>query len=136
LAEFIALYVSMRFAKYTFLVAGVYGLIMMLPQFFLETKIGQDQPPAITHPEFFYGFICVTVAFQLIFLIIAIDPRRYRNLMLASVIEKFPFVIAIAILYVQSRVGWQMVVAGAIDGFWGVMFIFSYLKTREPQSRS
>ena len=63
MAGFIALYVCMRFAKYTFLVAGVYGLIVMLPQFFLETKIGQDQPPAITHPEFFYGFICVTVAF-------------------------------------------------------------------------
>jgi drug/metabolite transporter (DMT)-like permease len=56
--------------------------------------------------------------------------------MLAALIEKFPFVIAIAVLYLQSRVGWQMVAAAAIDGFWGVMFIVSYLKTRTAQSTS
>lgn len=120
----------MKFAKYTFLISGIYGLIVMLPQFFLEDRIGVDQPPAITHPEFFYGFICVTVAFQFVFLVIASDPTRYRSLMLVSLIEKFPFVIAIALLYLQSRVGWQMGAAAAIDGFWGLMFLLSYLKTR------
>lgn len=120
----------MRFAKYTFLISGIYGLIVLLPQFFLENKIGVDQPPPITHPEFFYGFVCVTVAFQLVFLVIATDPLRFRPLMLVSLIEKFPFVIAIAVLYMQSRVGWQMVVAAAIDAFWGIMFLIAYLKTR------
>lgn len=120
----------MKFAKYTFLISGIYGLIVMLPQFFLEDRIGVDQPPAITHPEFFYGFICVTVAFQFVFLVIASDPTRYRSLMLVSLMEKFPFVIAIALLYLQSRVGWQMGAAAAIDGFWGLMFLLSYLKTR------
>jgi hypothetical protein len=119
----------MKFAKYTFLISGVYGLVVMLPQFFLESRIGQEQPPAITHPEFFYGFVCVTVAFQLVFLIIASDPARYRPLMPVSLVEKFPFVIAVAILYLQSRVGWQMVAAAFIDGFWSVMFLISYLKT-------
>ena len=125
----------MKFAKYTFLISGIYGLIVMLPQFFLEQKIGQDQPPAITHPEFFYGFICVTVAFQLVFLVISRDPVRYRPLILVSLVEKFPFVIAVALLYVQSRVGLQMVAAAAIDGFWGVMFLVSYLKTSNVNSR-
>ena len=126
----------MKFARYTFLISGIYGLIVMLPQFFLENKIGVDQPPAITHPEFFYGFICVTVAFQLVFLVISSDPVRYRPLMLVSLVEKFPFVIAIALLYLQSRVGWQMVAAAATDGFWGLMFIVSYLKTRSDQTVS
>ena len=125
----------MKFAKYTFLISAIYGLIVMLPQFFLETKIGEDQPPAITHPEFFYGFICVTVAFQLVFLVISRDPVRYRPLMLVSLVEKFPFVIAVALLYMQSRVGLQMVAAAAIDGFWGVMFLVSYLKTSRVNSR-
>jgi len=119
-----------KFANYTFLISGIYGLVVMLPQFFLETKIGQDQPPAITHPEFFYGFICVTVAFQLVFLTIASDPIRYRSLMLVSLVEKFPFVVTVAVLYLQSRVGWQMVAAASLDGFWGLMFLLSYLKTR------
>ena len=125
----------MKFAKYTFLISGIYGLIVMLPQFFLEQKIGQDQPPAITHPEFFYGFICVTVAFQLVFLVISRDPVRYRPLILVSLAEKFPFVIAVVLLYMQSRVGLQMVAAAAIDGFWGVMFLVSYLKTSRVNSR-
>ena len=125
----------MKFVKYTFLISGIYGLIVMLPQFFLEQKIGQDQPPAITHPEFFYGFICVTVAFQLVFLVISRDPVRYRPLILVSLVEKFPFVIAVALLYMQSRVGLQMVAAAAIDGFWGVMFLVSYLKTSRVNSR-
>ena len=126
----------MKFARYTFLISGIYGLVVMLPQFFLETKIGQDQPPAITHPEFFYGFICVTVAFQFVFLTIARDPIRYRNLMLVSLMEKFPFVITVAVLYIRSRVGWQIVAGGLIDAFWGTMFIVSYLKTRTGQMLS
>jgi hypothetical protein len=126
----------MKFAKYTFLISGIYGLIVMLPQFLLENTIGIEQPPAITHPEFFYGFICVTVAFQIVFLVISRDPVRYRPLMLVSLVEKFPFVIAIAVLYLQSRVGWQMATAAAIDAFWGVMFLVSYVKTRAAQTTS
>jgi hypothetical protein len=120
----------MKFARYTFLISGIYGLIVLLPQFFLESKIGQDQPPAITHPEFFYGFVCVAVAFQFVFLIISRDPVKYRPLMLAALVEKFPFLFTVVFLYLQSRVGWQIVAAGSIDGFWGVMFFVSYLMTR------
>lgn len=54
----------MKFAKLVFLVAGIYGLIVVLPQYFLESKVGVDSPPPITHPEFYYGFIGVTAAWQ------------------------------------------------------------------------
>ena len=66
------------FARRVFQVAGIYGLIVMLPQYFLEQRIGRDAPPAITHPEYFYGFIGVVVAWQLCFLAIARDPVRLR----------------------------------------------------------
>ena len=125
-----------KFAKYTFLISGIYGLIVLLPQLFLENKIGIDQPPAITHPEFFYGFIWVAVAFQLVFLTIASDPVKYRTLMLVSLVEKFPFLLTVIILYLQSRVGWQILVGGSLDGFWGVMFLISYLKTNSSQTMS
>lgn len=126
----------MRFARYTFFISGIYGLIVLVPQLFLETKIGQDQPPAITHPEFFYGFIWVAIAFQFVFLVIASNPIKYRQLMLVSLIEKFPFLITVIILNVQARVGWQMLAAGSVDGFWGVMFLISYLRTRSDQATS
>lgn len=123
----------MKFARYTFLIAAIYGLIVLLPQYFLENRIGIEQPPAITHPEFFYGFISVAVAFQLVFLIIASDPLKYRVLMLVALVEKFPFTIATAILYSQGRIGWQMLAAGSIDGLLGTLFLISYLLTRRSR---
>jgi len=123
----------MTFAKCSFLIAGIYGLIVLLPQYFLENRIGIEQPPAITHPEFFYGFISVAVAFQLVFLIIASDPVKYHVLMLAALVEKFPFTIATIILYSNERIGWQMLAAGSIDGLLGLLFLTSYLLTRRPQ---
>jgi len=123
----------MKFARYTFLIAAIYGLIVLLPQYFLENRIGVEQPPAITHPEFFYGFISVAVAFQFVFLVIASDPVKYRVLMLVALVEKFPFTIATAILYSQGRIGLQMLAAGSIDGLLGLLFLTSYLLTRRSQ---
>jgi len=59
----------MRFAKIVFLVAGIYGLLILTPMYFLENKIGRDTPPAITHPEYFYGFVGVALAWQVLFLV-------------------------------------------------------------------
>ncbi len=120
----------MKFAKYTFYVAGIYGLIALLPQYFLEEKINRDFPPAITHPEYFYGFVGVALAFQVVFLLIAGNPVRYRPLMLLSaLLEKFPFVIAVYWLYAAGRVHSLMVGAATIDLILGILFIISYLKT-------
>ena len=66
---------TMTFARRVFLIAGIYGLIVLLPQYVLEEKNGRDFPPAITHPEYYYGFIGVGVAWQIAFLVIASDPR-------------------------------------------------------------
>ena len=92
------------FARRVFAIAGWYGLIVMLPQYFLEAKIGRDYPPPITHPENFYGFIGVTIAWQLMFLVISRDPVRYRAAMIPAIVEKVTFVVAVAVLYAKSRV--------------------------------
>lgn len=93
----------MKFARYTFLIAGVYGLLALVPQYFMENQIGIDNPPAITHPEYFYGFVGVAIGFQLVFIIISTDPQKYRPLILPSLVEKFSFVIAAAFLLAQGR---------------------------------
>ena len=69
----------MNFAKWVFLLAGIYGLLVVTPQFFLEQRVNRDYPPAITHPEYFYGFAGVALAWQVAFLIISRDPARYRT---------------------------------------------------------
>jgi hypothetical protein len=81
----------MRFARWVFLLAGLYGLAVMVPQYFMEAQVGRDYPPAITHPEYFYGFIGVGLAWQVAFLIIARDPARFRPIMLPSILEKLAF---------------------------------------------
>ena len=94
----------MVFARRVFFIAAVWGLLVVPPMYFLEAKTGRDYPPAITHPEYYYGFVGVVVAFQVVFLLIAKDPVRYRGMMIPSVLEKAAFAIAVPILYLQHRV--------------------------------
>lgn len=119
----------MKFAKYTFYTAGIYGLLVLLPQFFLLDKTGRDYPPAITHPEYFYGFVAVAVAFQIIFLIIGSDPVRYRTMMLAALVEKFPFAGIVFWLYAAGRANEMILGGAAVDLILGILFLISYLKT-------
>jgi hypothetical protein len=42
--------------------AGLYGLVVLLSLYLLEHRLGQDYPPSITHPEFYYGFVGVSTA--------------------------------------------------------------------------
>jgi hypothetical protein len=120
----------MRFAKIVFTVAGIWGLLVLAPLFFTEHRFGLDHPPAITHPEFFYGFACVAIAWQIAFLIIGRDPVRYRPLMIACVLEKFPFVIACVVLYQQGRLTGPVLGGSMVDLLLGVLFIIAYFKTR------
>jgi hypothetical protein len=117
------------FARRVFLIAGIYGLLVLVPQYFLEGKTGVDFPPPITHPEYFYGFIGVAVAWQLAFLVIARDPVRYRLLMLPAIVEKAAFGFATVALYAQGRLHTQMLAAGLIDLTLGTLFALSYVKT-------
>ena len=119
----------MKFAKTVYLIAGIYGLIVLVPQFFTEEKTGRDFPPAITHPEYYYGFICVAVAWQVLFLILSKDPVRYRAMMIPSILEKIPFAIAVLILFFQHRISPIILAAGMIDLMLGVLFIAAYFKT-------
>jgi hypothetical protein len=118
----------MKFAKYTFMIGGILGLTALLPQYLMENKVGTDNPPAITHPEFFYGFLGVAIAFQIAFLIIASDPVKYRLMILPSIVEKFSFGIAVVILFLTGRAAGQIVIAAALDLILGILFIISWYK--------
>src|SRR3954462_15356980 len=93
----------MAFARRVFRVAGIYGLVVLVPQLFVESRLSRDYPPAITHAEYFYGFIGVAIAWQLCFLLIARDPARHRPLMLPAIVEKLSFSVPCIALYLQHR---------------------------------
>jgi hypothetical protein len=124
----------MIFAKRVFFIAAVYGLIVLLPQYFLEAKTGRDFPPAITHPEYYYGFIGIAVAWQIVVLIISRDPLRYRPLMLVGVVEKVVFGVPAIALYVTGRLSEQMLAAGILDLILGVLFVMAYRRTAAASS--
>ena len=115
-----------RFASRVYTIAGVYGLIVMLPQYFLEDRIGRDTPPPITHPEYFYGFIGIVVVWQLAFLVIARDPARFRALMPVTVLEKLAFAVPVAVLYAQGRVSGTALFFSGLDLVLGVLFFLSW----------
>ncbi|MBK9316438.1 MAG: hypothetical protein IPM55_19675 [Acidobacteria bacterium] len=123
----------MKFARWTYLIAGIYGLLVLVPQYFLEEKNGRDYPPVINHPEYYYGFIGVAIAWQIAFLIISKDPRRYRPLMIASVIEKFSYGIAVVILYLQGRTGSMVLSTGMIDMVLGTLFLIACKKASQTE---
>jgi hypothetical protein len=119
----------MKFAKRVFLIAGIYGLIVLAPQYFLEAKTGTDYPPPITHPEYYYGFIGVALAWQALFLVIAKDPVRYRAMMIPSALEKASFGVAVPLLFLLGRVSSFILGFAMVDLILGALFITSYLKT-------
>jgi len=120
-----------KFAKRVFLAAGIYGIVVLLPQYFIELGL----PVSIARPEHFYGFIGVALSWQFVFLLIARDVRRYRPLMLAGVLEKLSFGIAVAILYAADRVSAGVLGAGAVDLALGALFVLAYVRGSEQAVR-
>lgn len=119
----------MKFARNVFRWAGVLGLAILLPMYFLEERIGRDLPPAITHPENYYGFLAVTVAWQVMYLMISTDPVRYRPLMPVAVLAKLGYFTTLLTLFALGRVAGVVVGTATFDLFLGVLFAVAYART-------
>lgn len=124
----------MKFAKIVYYVAGIYGIIALLPQYFMEASNSRDYPPAITHPEYYYGFVGIALVFQFVFLVMAGDPLKYRAFMPITVLEKLSFGIPTLILYSQNRLAFPLFAAGLIDLFLGALFVAALFKTKSNLS--
>ena len=123
-----------RFAARVFTVAGVWGVLVVAPLYFAFDAIGRAYPPPITHPDFYYGFVGVTLAWQLAFLLIATNPVRYQPFMIAAVAEKALYIVAMIALYVRGELQFgQAVVVIVPDGLLAVGFVAAWyrLRTRE-----
>jgi hypothetical protein len=119
----------MKFAKIVFLVAGIWGLLVIAPLYFMFDLISRKDPPAITHPGFFYGFVGLGLAWQIAFLFISRDPVRFRPLMIPSMVEKFSYGIAVVVLVLQARMHMSDLVFAGTDLLLGVLFVVAYRRT-------
>jgi hypothetical protein len=120
----------MRFAKVVFWIAGIWGVLILTPLYFMFDLIGRQDPPPITHPAFYYGFVGTALAWQIAFFIIATNPVRFRPLILAAVVEKFSYGAALTGLYLQGRLHPSDLTFGAVDLLLGFLFVAAFLRTK------
>jgi hypothetical protein len=119
----------MKFAKIVFRIAGIWGLLIITPLYFIFDLIGRKDPPPITHPGFYYGFVGVAFVWQIAFLIISTDPVRFRPLMIAAILEKVAYSIPLLILISQKRTSPNDLVFAGIDLLLCFLFVAAYLRT-------
>jgi hypothetical protein len=115
--------------KWLFLLAGVYGVLLVGPMFFSEERFGRDYPPEVNHPEFYYGFVGVTLMWQIAYLAIGLDPVRYRLLMLLGAAGKAGFFAMCLLLHLQGRVAAGMVGIASPDALMAALFVAAWLRT-------
>ena len=126
----------MRFAKIVFLIAGVWGIVVVTPLYFLHDVTGQPYAAPTLYPHFFYGFLSVTMAWQIAFLVIGSNPVRFRPLMIPAIVEKLGYVVTVAVLYSQSRISQSDASTAVPDFLLGVLFVTAFAKTAGPVTKA
>ncbi len=121
----------MKFARIVFITAGVWGFAIVTPLYFTLDLVGRSYPPPIAHPDFYYGFVGVTLVWQLAFLLIATNPARYRRIMIAAILEKLVYVTSMIALYLQGRIQTGQVAVAGPDFVLALLFVAAFLRTPE-----
>jgi hypothetical protein len=122
----------MRFARAVFLSAGIWGIVVLAPLYWLRDITGRAYTVPTDVPQFVYGFFAVALTWQLAFLAIAWNPTRLRPFMLLAVVEKVSYVITLAVLYQQARISTDDAMAALPDLLLGVLFLAAFIKTSPP----
>jgi hypothetical protein len=128
----------MKFARLVFTIAGIWGIAVLMPFYWLVDLTGRRYDAPTEYPHFFYGFFAVALVWQVAFLLIGYRPARYRELMPLAVLEKFGFVATLIVLYTRARISSLDVQAAVPDFMLGVLFVVAFVKTRttgEPALR-
>ncbi len=123
----------MRFARFVFITAGIWGLGVLLPFYGLVDITGRHYAAPVEYPQFFWGFFSVALAWQVAFLVIGSNPARFRPLMVAGMLEKFGWVATLTALYASGRISGTDVQPLWPDLALGLLFVAAFVKTPSPQ---
>jgi hypothetical protein len=118
---------TITFARGLFLAAGIYGLAVTAPLFFVEKQIGALDPPTITHPEFYYGFISAAFAWQIVYLMMWRDPLRFRPMVIPAILSKAGFGFSVLMLFALQRLPASGLVLPSIDLVLAALFVWAYV---------
>ena len=127
---------AMTFARNVFIGAGIWGIVVLTPLFRLVDITGRQYVPPTDYPHFFYGFLSVTMAWQIAFLMIGSDPARFRPLMIPSILEKLGYVALLVVLYGLGRIPSGDALSEFTYVVLGVVFIASFVLTRPANARA
>ena len=119
-----------KFARVVFLGAGVWGIVVLTPLYWLVDLTGRAYSPPADYPHFFYGFLSVAMAWQIAFLVIGSNPARFWPLMIPCVVEKLGYVATVALLYGQARISTVDAQTALPDSLLGILFIVAFAKMR------
>ena len=123
----------MRLAKIIFIGAGIWGIAVLTPLYWLVDISGRHYAPPNDYPQFFYGFIGVAIAWQIAFLVIGSNPARFRMLMIPAMIEKFGYISTLILMYGRSQISSIDVQPAVPDGLIGLLFIVAFWATRTSE---
>jgi hypothetical protein len=120
-----------KHATWLFRGAASYGLILLLPMYFLERAVAAPDP-AFTHPEYYYGFVGGAAAWQLVYWVIGADPVRFRPFMLLGVVAKLGFWIPTCLLWLIGRTPSSTFALTCGDLVLGIAFLFAWARLKTP----
>jgi hypothetical protein len=118
---------TIKFAQRLFLGAGIYGLAVLVPMFFLKDVIGGYDPPAITHAEFYYGFVCTAFAWQLVYLMMWREPLRLRPMLIPAITGKAGFAVSVLVMFARGQLAARSIVLPSIDLALAALFAWAYV---------
>jgi|SRR5581483_312930 len=119
----------MVFAKRVFTLAALWGLIALVPLYFLEERAARLDPPALTHPEYYYGFVGVALVWQLAYFLCGRDPVRFRPFMLVCALAKASWFLTAAALFALHRCSSSVVASSVPDALLLVLFVIAWFRT-------
>jgi hypothetical protein len=120
-----------KIARWIFIIAAIYGIPVLGSWFFYTPHMVGHA--STQQPEIYYGFAGLGVAWQVVFLLIASDPIRYRPLMLIAALgEKFLFSGMLIVLLIRHIAQRHWIPPAVIDFTFGVGFLASYFLTKRP----
>ena len=85
-----------RLARWIFGLAAVYGFVTLLPSYGGLSEVAPDASADAV--LFFHSFLSLAIAFQVLFAIIASDPRRHRLAMIPAMLDKIAFGIPVLLM--------------------------------------
>ena len=118
----------MKVTKIVFGIAAIYGFVLLIPLYFLMNTIGRKSPPLITHPQFYCGFVGVTLLWQCIFVLIALDPLRFQAIIPIAVLEKVACTVPVLILYLMDKVQLNILGTALADPIFAILFLAAYFR--------